>query len=117
MGGNHKQIKQNTMTNTQTQLTINGFTRNSIAYLECMGLSRCFEAYASIGEEIMEGGIGFNPNSGYVYISLENGISICSMMGGACEYLVTDFNDGIEHFFDTYEEACKYDPYNFENED
>jgi hypothetical protein len=98
------------MTHTQTQLTINGFTRNSICFAESMGLSKCFEAYASIGEEIIEGGIGFNPNSGYTYIALENGISICSMMGGECEYLVTDFNDGEEHFFDTYEEAETFEP-------
>jgi len=103
MAGNHKQIKPNTMTHTQTQLSINGFTRNSISYLESMGLSQCFEAYASIGEEISE--IGFNPNSGYTYISLENGVIICSMMGGECEYLVTDFDNCIETFFDNYKEA------------
>ena len=93
------------MTNTQTQLTINGFNSSSMCYLESLGMSKVFEAYASIGEDIMEGGIGFNPNSGYVYIALENGISICSMLGRDVEYLVTDFNDGEEHFFDTYEEA------------
>jgi hypothetical protein len=94
------------MTHTQTQLTINGLEHN-ICYCEAKGLSLCFAAYSdyAIGECIMEGGIGFNPNSGYTYIALENGISICSMMGGVCEYLVTDFNDGIENFFDTYEEA------------
>jgi hypothetical protein len=105
------------MTNTQTQLTINGFDSSSMCYLEALGMSKVFEAYASIGEDIIEGGIGFNPNSGYVYIALENAISICSMLGRDVEYLVTDFNDGEEHFFDTYEEACKYDAYNLENED
>ena len=98
------------MTNTQTQLTINGLNE-SIAYCEAMGLSKCFEAYASIGGDIIEDGIGFNPNSGYVYIALENGISICSMLGRDVEYLVTDFNDGEEHFFDTYEEAESFDLY------
>jgi hypothetical protein len=118
MARNHKQIKLHKMTNkTQTQLSINGFTRNSIAYLESMGLSQCFEAYASIGEEIIEGGIGFNPNSGYTYIALENGISICSMMGGECEYLVYDSQDEEEHFFNTYEEATNYQPYEEETED
>lgn len=101
----------------QKTITIYGLQSSSIAYCEAMGLSKCFEAYASIGEEIMDGGIGFNPNSGYTYIALENGISICSMMGRSIEYLVTDFNDGEEHFFDTYHEACSYDPYNLENED
>lgn len=99
------------------QITINGFDSHSLCYLEAIGMSKVFEAYASIGEEIMEDGISFNPNSGYVYIALENGISICSMMGRDVEYLVTDFNDGEEHFFNTYEEVCSYDKYNFENQD
>ena len=51
--------------------------------------------------------VGFNSNSGYVYIALENGISICSMLGRDVEYLVTDFNDGEEHFLDSYEEAIE----------
>tara|TARA_R110000744_G_C18859578_1_gene503807 strand:+ start:153 stop:446 length:294 start_codon:yes stop_codon:yes gene_type:complete len=65
------------------------------------------EAYRelSTNEEIMEGGTGFNTNSGYVYIGLENGISICSFFGQSVGYLVTDFEDGEETFFDTYEEA------------
>jgi len=87
----------------QTELTINGFTRNSICFAESMGLSKCFETYATIGEEISE--IGFNQNSGYTYIALENGIIICSMMGGECEYLITDFDKGKETFFDSYKEA------------
>ena len=59
----------------------------------------------STNEEIMEGGTGFNTMSGYVYIGLENGISICSCFGQSVDYLVTDFEDGEETFFDTYEEA------------
>jgi hypothetical protein len=100
------------MTHTQTQLTINGLEHN-ICYCEAKGLSLCFAAYSefAIGECIMEGGIGFNPNSGYTYIALENGISICSMMGNSIEYLVTDFNNGEEHFFETYEEAETFEPY------
>jgi hypothetical protein len=91
------------------QITINGFDSHSLCYLEALGMSKIFEAYASIGEEIMEDGIGFNPNSGYVYIALENGISICSMMGRDVQYLVTDFYNGEERFFDNYEEAEKFD--------
>ena len=102
------------MTQTNT-ITINGFSTHNIAPCEAMGLSKCFEAYASINEEIMEGGIGFNPNSGYTYIALENGISICSMMGRECEFLLYDSQDEEEHFFDTYEEAVNYTPYEEEN--
>lgn len=78
---------------------------NSIAYCEATGLSNCFKAYANYcpSEDIME--VGFNPNSGYVYIALENGISICSCLGKEVEYLVLDFEDGEEFFFDSYLEA------------
>lgn len=95
------------MKNEQT-LTIYNLS-NNIAYCEAKGLSKVFEAYANIGrEDIMDGGIGFNPNSGYVYIALENGISICSMLGREVEYLVTNFENGEESFFDEYEKAEKF---------
>lgn len=89
----------------KNELTINGL-QSSFAYCESIGLSKCFEAYANIGEDILE--LGFNPNSGYVYIALENGVSICSMLGQDVEYLVTDFNSGLEFIFDTMEEAEKH---------
>jgi hypothetical protein len=87
-------------------LNITGFTNASIAYCEAKGLSKCFDAYAENAgrEDIMS--IGFNANSGYTYIALENGISICSSMGNDVEYLVTSFEDGEEFFFDNYEEAA-----------
>ena len=93
------------MTNT---ITINGID-GSIAYCEAKGLSKVFMAYANecSRSEIME--VGFNPNSGYVYIALEDGISICSNLGREVEFLVTDSNDGEETFYDTYEEAQKHD--------
>lgn len=90
---------------TQTQIEIHGLSADGIAYCEAKGLSNVFSAYAEecSREDIMA--VGFNPSSGYVYIALENGISICSMLGRDVEYLVTDFEDGEEHFFDSYEEA------------
>ena len=56
-------------------------------------------------EYIMEGGTGFNTNSGYVYIALENGITLASCFGQSVEYIVDDWITGEEHFCDTYEEA------------
>jgi hypothetical protein len=53
--------------------------------------------------------IGFNPNSGYTYIALENGISICSRMGRDVEYLVTNMENGEETSFDDYYEAVQHD--------
>ena len=77
----------------------------SIAYCEAMGLSKCFEAYADdcSTEDICS--IGFNAYSGYVYITLENGISICSMLGRSVDYLTNDFENDEELFFNSYEEA------------
>jgi hypothetical protein len=83
---------------------MNYYNLESPAYCEAKGLSKVFGAYANnCNEDIFE--VGFNANSGYVYIALENGISICSMLGQNVEYLVTDFDSGEEYFFNTYEEA------------
>jgi hypothetical protein len=80
----------------------------SFAYLESIGKSKIWQAYADnfAGEEIMQE--GFNPNSGYVYIALENGISICSLLGGNVEFLVSEHENGEELFFDSYQELEKY---------
>ena len=82
--------------------------KDTIAYTEALGFSKVFEAYAEEtgSEDIME--IGFNANSGIVYIALENGISICSMLGRNVVYLVTNMEDGEETFFDIYEDAVKF---------
>ena len=48
---------------------------------------------------------GFNKMSGYVYIALENNITICSCFGQEVEYLVTDYDTGEEYFYQTFEEA------------
>ena len=61
-----------------------------------------FMKYAP-SEEIME--VGYNSSSGYVYIALENGVTIASAFNQEVEYLVTDFETGEEHFLETYEEA------------
>lgn len=89
-------------------IKINGI-QESIAYCEAKGFSKIFMAYANEcpGESIME--IGFNPFSGYVYIALENGISICSCMGQQVDYLITNFYNGKEIFYDTYKEAIQYE--------
>lgn len=91
---------RNTILSSATSHSIN------FAFCEAQGLSKCFQAYAenASGENIFE--TGFNSNSGYTYIALENvNISICSMLGQDVQYLVTNFEDGEEYFFDTYEEA------------
>lgn len=66
------------------------------------------EAYQEncINEEIME--TGFNTTSGYVYIALENGVQIASCFGQSVDYIVYDFENGDDIFFDTYDEAIGY---------
>ena len=75
------------------------------AYLEAKGLAKVWEAYYKEcnREDIME--VGFNQNSGYVYIALECGISVASAFGQEVDFIVTDFENGDEYFLDSFEEA------------
>jgi hypothetical protein len=80
----------------------------SLAYKESKGLSKCFDFYADYfsGEEIME--VGFNENSGYVYIALEfDSIAIASLLGGDVEIIYTDLETGEEVFFESFDEYEK----------
>ena len=73
--------------------------------LDKKSLELVWKAYndTRLNEEIFE--IGFNLSSGYVYIALENGVSIASCFGQSVDYIVTDYNNGEEFFLDTYDEA------------
>jgi hypothetical protein len=85
---------------------------NLLQNLKCSDLESLYiviDAYKEAGSpEIMEGGIGMNMNSGYVYIALENGIQIASCFGQSVDYLVYDFESGDEFYFETYDEAEDY---------
>jgi hypothetical protein len=65
-------------------------------------VQKAYQKFAQT-EDIME--CGFNKMSGYVYIALENGISIASCFGQDVDYIKYDLETGEELFFDTYEEA------------
>ena len=80
----------------------------NIAYCEAKGLANCFNAYATYCpcEKIFE--VGFNSKSGNIYISLWNGVIICSMLGREVEYLVVDFEHGKESFFNVYSSAVAF---------
>jgi hypothetical protein len=90
-------------------LTVNNLF-DSISFCEAQGLAKVFQAYADhcAGEEIFYEGVGFNSHSGYVYIALENGITIASCMGQDVDYIMTNFDTGHEQFFDSYEEAANF---------
>ena len=48
---------------------------------------------------------GFNTSSGYVYIALENGITIASCFGQGVKYIVSDPDTDEEKFYKSYEHA------------
>lgn len=80
----------------------------SLAYLEAKGLSKCFKAYAKYfaGEDIME--VGFNEQSGYVYIALElDSLAIASAFGKDVEFIYTDLETGEETFYESFEDYEK----------
>ena len=80
----------------------------SFAYLESIGKSKIWMAYAEYfaGEEIQEE--GFNINSGYVYLALENGITIASAFGKKVEFIVYDHENEQEDFLSSAVQAYTF---------
>ena len=77
------------------------FQNISTGNLEAIQLVlEAYSLYAS-NEYVLDNSIGFNNNSCYTYIALENGISICSKEGKDVEYIVFDFETGEEYFLET----------------
>ena len=83
------------------------FDLNTMGYMDIESMHIVIKTYRDLdsNEYIMDGGTGFNTNSGYVYIALENGITLASCFGQSVDYIVTDYETGEEYFYDTYEEA------------
>lgn len=81
---------------------------NSLAYLDAKSKSIVWAAYAEnfAGEEILEE--GFNINSGYVYIALENGITIASAFGKKVEFIVYDDENEEETFLSSVKQAYSF---------
>ena len=84
------------------------FDLDKMGSSDIQSMYKVIDAYKNlyIKEDIFE--TGFNTHSGYVYIALENGVSICSCFGQEVDYLVTDYEDGEETFHDTYQEAIEH---------
>lgn len=76
----------------------------SLGYSDAISKSIVWRAYAIYfgGEEIMQE--GFNMNSGYMYISLENGVTIASAFGQSVDFIIYDDETEQEIFFDSIEE-------------
>jgi hypothetical protein len=51
---------------------------------------------------------GFNINTGYVYLALDNGITIASCFGQEVEFIVFNYDTGQEDFFYSVEELNEY---------
>ena len=81
---------------------------NSLGYLDAKSKSIVWAAYAEHfgGEEIMEE--GFNINSGYVYIALENGVTIASAFGKKVEFIVYDEENEEETFLSSVKQAYSF---------
>lgn len=60
----------------------------------------------AFGEDIMD--IGMNNSSGYVYIALDNSVTIASCFGRDVQYIYCDFITGEELFFDSYAECASH---------
>jgi hypothetical protein len=80
----------------------------SFGYLDAKSKSIVWNAYAEhfAGEEISEE--GFNTNSGYVYLALENGVTIASAFGKKVEYIVYDDENEEELFLYTIKQAYRH---------
>lgn len=75
------------------------------AFLEAKSLSLCWQAYAeNAAREDIEA-VGFNDQSGYVYIALSNGVTIASKFGQEVEYITVDYDNGVETFHEAYIDA------------
>ena len=82
------------------------FNLGEMGYQDIESMKLIIDAWYNLEDrDIMYEGTGFNKRSRYVYIALENGITIGSCFGHEVEYLVTDYDTGEEHFYETYEEA------------
>lgn len=79
---------------------------NSLCFWDLERFSDVLKAYTELNDYpvIMEDWVWCNSSSGYVYIALENGVTICEAFNWI-EYLVTNFDNWEEFFFDTYQEA------------
>ena len=88
------------------------FDLNIMGSLDKQSMFKVIEAYGLLRESYFYSEIpevfetGFNINTGYVYIALENDIQICSNFGQSVEYLVTDFDTGEEIILSSIDCPC-----------
>lgn len=88
----------------------------SFAYLDAKSKSIVWMAYAEYfaGEEITQE--GFNSNTGYVYIALENGVTIGSAFGQSVDFFIYDNETDQELEFNSIEEFQEHNNRAIENQ-
>ena len=87
------------------------FDTSNFGAAEFEGMAKVVAAFASLDpdyrETIGEGSCGFNQYSGYVYMALDCGVTIGSMLGRNVLYMVNDYDDCEEYFFRSFEGALR----------
>ena len=82
---------------------------NSLGSSDLHSFILCLEAYNNLSqgdkEKILE--VGVNLYSGFIYLFLESGLSICSRFGRPVIYIITN-ESGEELEFETHFEACEF---------
>lgn len=82
---------------------------NFLGASDLHSLILCLEAYNNLPGYDREpiNDIGFNQQTGYIWLMLESGITICSRFGRPVIYMLTD-EQGEEQEFETHFEACEF---------
>jgi hypothetical protein len=82
--------------------------QNSFAYLDAKSKAIVWRTYAESFSNMTIMEEGFNPNSGYVYIALEIGVTIASAFGHEAEFIVYDYEKQEETFIESIQELNQY---------
>ena len=78
---------------------------NELGSSDLRSLELCFEAYRENAFKIEIEDMGFNKNSGYIWLMLANGVTIASCFATDVVYFATDWDSGEEEAFDEYWEC------------
>ena len=89
------------MNNTTTEFL------NSLCFGDQQRFHSIFWEYLKLENYPTIEAVWYNSNSWYVYINLDNWISICEAFNWV-EFLVTNFETWEETFFDNYNEALEF---------
>ena len=80
----------------------------SVGYLDAKSKAIVWRTYAESFSNMTIMEEGYNPNSGYVYIALEIGVTIASAFGHEAEFIIYDYETGEENFLESLEELNQY---------